>query len=66
MQHLNTILPSKPLVSIDRMTYNHEAYISDPIEGFLMQKADFTFEILIHDDASTDQTANINRRNHEN
>lgn len=51
----------KPLVSISCITYNHEDYIVDAIEGFLMQKTNFDFEILIHDDASTDRTAQIIR-----
>ena len=50
-----------PLVSICCITYNHENYIRDAIEGFLMQKTDFPFEIIIHDDASTDATADIIR-----
>ena len=49
------------LVSICCITYNHEKYIRDAIEGFLMQKTDFPFEVLIHDDASTDGTADIIR-----
>lgn len=49
------------LVSIHCATYNHEKYIVDAIEGFLMQKTNFKFEILIHDDASTDRTADIIR-----
>ena len=49
------------LVSIHCAAYNHEKYIADAIEGFLMQKTNFKFEILIHDDASTDKTANIIR-----
>jgi glycosyltransferase involved in cell wall biosynthesis len=49
----------EPLVSICCITYNHEKYIKDAIEGFLMQKTDFPFEIIIHDDASTDNTADI-------
>ncbi|MFD1031319.1 glycosyltransferase [Metaplanococcus flavidus] len=47
------------LVSIDCLTYNHGDYIAETIEGFLMQKTDFNFEILIHDDASTDHTAEV-------
>ena len=50
-----------PLVSISCITYNHEKYIRDAIEGFLMQKTTFPIEILIHDDASTDNTATIIR-----
>jgi len=50
-----------PLVSISCITYNHENYIRDTIEGFLMQKTNFNFEVLIHDDASTDYTAEIIR-----
>ena len=43
-----------PKVSICCITYNHEKYIRKALESFLMQKCDFSFEILIHDDASTD------------
>jgi len=52
---------TKPLVSICCITYNHENYIRDAIEGFLMQKTTFPLEIIIHDDASTDGTAKIIR-----
>ncbi|KAB2953763.1 glycosyltransferase [Heliorestis acidaminivorans] len=51
----------KPLVSICCITYNHEKYIADAIEGFLMQKTNFPIEIIIHDDASADKTAEIIR-----
>lgn len=47
------------MVSICCITYNHEKYIEEAIKSFLMQKVKFKFEILIHDDASTDNTANI-------
>ncbi len=47
------------LVSICCLSYNHEAYIRECLIGFMMQKTSFQIEILIHDDASTDKTANI-------
>ena len=50
-----------PLVSICCLTYNHENYIAECLDGFIMQKTDFDYEILIHDDASTDGTAGIIR-----
>lgn len=50
-----------PLVSIKCMTYNHENFIAQCIDGFLMQKTNFPFEILIHDDCSTDKTESIVR-----
>ena len=51
----------KPLVTVSCITYNQEKYIEDAIKGFLLQKTDFPFEIIIHDDASTDNTTNIVR-----
>jgi glycosyltransferase involved in cell wall biosynthesis len=48
-----------PLVSIVCPAYNHERYIETAIRGFLTQQTTFPFEILIHDDASTDRTAEI-------
>ena len=56
---------TKPLVSIRCITYNHENYISDALDGFLMQKTTFPFEIVVHDDASTDSTADIIRQYEE-
>lgn len=46
-------------VSVMCTTYNHEKYIRDAIEGFLAQKTNFKYEVIIHDDASTDGTAEI-------
>ena len=50
---------NKPLVSICCITYNHERYIRDALEGFLMQKTQFPYDIIIYDDASTDDTSRI-------
>lgn len=49
----------KILVSVICITYNQDKYIEETIQGFLVQKTLFPFEIIIHDDASTDKTANI-------
>jgi len=51
----------KTLVSVMCITFNHEHYIEQAIQGFLIQETDFPFEIIIHDDASTDKTAEIVR-----
>lgn len=52
-------LQSVPLVSIDCLTYNHAPYVRKCLDGLLMQKTSFGYEILIHDDASTDGTQQI-------
>ena len=49
----------KPLVTVICSSYNHENYIEDAIEGFLIQETNFSFEIIIHDDASTDNSQQI-------
>lgn len=49
------------LVAIRCITYNHESYIRDALEGFIMQQTDFPFVAIVHDDASTDKTADIIR-----
>ena len=43
------------------MAYNHASYIRQCLDGFMMQKTNFLFEVLIHDDASTDGTQEIIR-----
>ena len=50
-----------PLVAIHCITYNHEPYIRDCLEGFVMQKTNFKFVAIVHDDASTDGTTSIIR-----
>lgn len=48
-----------PKVSICCITYNHAKYIRQALDSFLMQKTNFPYEVLIHDDASTDGTTEI-------
>lgn len=47
------------IVSICCLSYNHGPYIANSLNGFMKQKTRFPFEVLIHDDASTDQTTDI-------
>lgn len=47
------------LVSICMLAYNHAPYIRDALNSILNQKTDFGFEVLVHDDASTDETQAI-------
>ena len=49
------------LVSVICNTYNQEAFIRDALDSFVMQKTTFPFEVLVHDDASTDSTPQIIR-----
>ena len=46
-------------VSVICNAYNHEPYIKDALESFVSQKTEFPFEVLVHDDASTDHTADV-------
>ncbi|QSS96389.1 glycosyltransferase family 2 protein [Psychroflexus sp. ALD_RP9] len=55
---------NKPLVSICMLTYNHENFIRESIDSILMQQVDFPIEVLIHDDASTDNTQSILKSYH--
>lgn len=50
---------SEVLVSIRCLVYNHEPYLRQCLDGFVMQKTNFAFEAIVHDDASTDGTAAI-------
>lgn len=49
------------MVSIRCITYNHAPYIRQCLDGFVMQKTNFRFQAVVHDDASTDGTTDIVR-----
>ena len=49
------------LVSIICPSFNHEKYIERSLQGFVIQKTSFLFEIIVHDDASNDNSASIIR-----
>ncbi|MDO4438879.1 MAG: glycosyltransferase [Eubacteriales bacterium] len=53
------------LVSISCITFNHAKYIRQALDSFLSQKTNFKYEILIHDDASSDETPEIIREYQE-
>lgn len=49
------------VVSIQCMVYNHEPYLRQCLDGFVMQKTNFKFEAIVHDDVSTDGSVAIIR-----
>lgn len=49
------------MVTIHCLIYNHEPYLRQCLDGFIMQKTNFHFEAIVHDDASTDGSAAIIR-----
>ena len=49
------------VVSVICTAYNHERFIRRALEGFVNQKTDFPFELIVHDDASVDGTADVIR-----
>jgi glycosyltransferase involved in cell wall biosynthesis len=51
----------RPVLTICCITFNHERYIAQALDGFLKQRTDFPVEIIVHDDCSTDRTASIVR-----
>lgn len=59
MVNLKDTTGGSPLVSVSCTTYNHAAYIRQCLDPILGQQTNFPFEIVIHDDASTDGTREI-------
>ena len=51
----------KPIDVINCTTYNHEIYLRDALEGFVNQQTNFPFVAIVHEDASTDGTADLLR-----
>lgn len=58
-------MENKPLVAIHCLVYNHEPYLYDCLEGFVMQQTNFPFVAIVHDDASIDNSAAIIREYEE-
>lgn len=54
-------MESKIIVSIQCLVYNHEPYLRKCLDGFVMQKTNFKFEAIVHDDCSTDKSCAIIR-----
>ena len=50
---------NNPTVTVWCLTYNQKEFIKDALDGFVMQKTSFPFEVIVHDDASTDGTTDI-------
>lgn len=46
-------------VSVICITYNHKLYIEDALKSIVRQKTNFTFEVVVHDDKSSDGTTEI-------
>ncbi|MCM0668674.1 glycosyltransferase family 2 protein [Flavobacterium tyrosinilyticum] len=53
---------NNPMVSVVMMTYGHEKYITQAIEGVLMQEFDFDIELIIANDCSPDKTNSVVER----
>lgn len=49
----------RPDVSVVMIAYDVEEYIAHALESVLMQEGDFTYEILVGEDCSTDRTREI-------
>lgn len=49
----------QPMVTVWCLTYNQKDFIRDALNGFIMQETNFSYEVIVHDDASTDGTTDI-------
>ena len=54
-------MSSHPLLAIQCLVYNHAPYLRQCLDGFVIQQTNFPFVAIVHDDASTDESASIIR-----
>lgn len=55
----NKLFSSPPKITVIVLTYNHENFIADCLEGILLQKGRFRIELIISDACSTDKTVEV-------
>ena len=58
-EYIYMALTSQPIVSVKCMVYNQKAYLRECLDGIVSQQTTFKFEAIVHDDASTDGSADI-------
>ena len=56
---MNNVFDEQPLVTVCCLAYNHRPFIKSALEGFVNQKTSFKYQVIVHDDASTDGTQDI-------
>jgi len=49
------------MVTVIVLCYNHEPYLRQALDSIVSQETNFPFEVIVHDDASTDRSADIIR-----
>lgn len=59
MNYNNEVKNDRLLVTIQCLVYNHEPFLRQCLDGFVMQKTNFKFEAIVHDDCSTDGSVAI-------
>jgi len=62
---MEVVSDNRVKVSVCCITYNHREYVEECLNGILMQQTSFEFELIVHDDLSTDGTDEILKRYHQ-
>ena len=62
---MTTVQNNQCFVAIRCLVYNHEPYLRECLDGFIKQQTNFKFVAIVHDDASTDKSADIIREYEE-